>query len=158
MDAMNPGRARSSTTANPRGSIKSDPLIGVWFDMEESNIIALDGSAARVEKVTNDLEKHKEILTSRYGGTGSGRQFINRERSEQEKLDHELDQYITDVLKVLVLAPRMVVFGPAGTKKELIKRMKVNARWRRSELLVEPADKMTDKQKVAWLRAYAGHN
>lgn len=145
----------AAATTRTKRTTNKGPVIGIWIDMGEANIISLDGSKSTVQKVINDLEKHKHLLTARHGGTQSGRQFINRERSEQEKLDHELDHYLAEVLKVLDVAPRMVIFGPAATKKELAKRMKANARWRRSEITVEPADKMTDKQKVAWLREFA---
>jgi hypothetical protein len=152
---MKTASPRTKTAAKAKKSTPSDPVIGVWIDMGEANIISLDSARSTVQKVSNDLEKHKHILTARHAGTQSGRQFISKERSEQEKLDHELDHYLAEVLKVLGVAPRMVVFGPAATKKELAKRMKANARWRRSELTVVPADKMTEKQKVAWLREYA---
>jgi hypothetical protein len=155
---MNTRSPLAKAAATARKKTTTGTLIGVWIDLGEANIISLGGAKATVQKVVNDLEKHKQILTARHGGTQSGRQFISKERSEQEKLDHELDHYLAEVLKVLDVAPRMVIFGPAATKKELVKRMKANARWRRSELVVETADKMTEKQKVAWLREYAGRS
>ena len=129
---------------------------GVWIDGSEAVIIAMEQGEITVSAVKNDQVKHKTILNLEHSGTrsgsGAGAHFINQEKKELGKLQHEMRDYLDRVLKVIGSAEQVIVFGPAQAKiglDKLIQEQKPRIACER-----QTTGPMTRNQKVAWVKRY----
>lgn len=149
---------RTRTTTAEASTATSPPAVllntGVWIDTKEAVIITLGGKAPVVRTVQADMERHKQILTTKNTGARAGTRFINMEGKMQEKLDHESVGYCKKVINELGQAGTLVVFGPAQVKHELHKALLKDPQWKKSVIAVETADSMTRNQMVAWVKKY----
>ncbi len=132
------------------------PLCGVWIDGREAVIIRLEAGAVSVRSLKNDQVAHKAIKGLKHRGTRSGTHFISMERSELGSLRKEVKEYTGHVIPDLVGAGRIIVFGPAGMKLDLEKRIANDLPDTICEQMT--TGPMSRNQKVAWVKRYFAKN
>ena len=128
---------------------------GVWIDHRGSVIVALTDGGEHITHIASNVEKHLE----RSGdlplkGSYEPLQVPPDDR-RQMALTGELNTYYDSVIAVIRHYERLLLLGPGEAKGELHKRLvksKLNARVD----AVETADKMTDPQIAAKVRAHFG--
>lgn len=128
---------------------------GVWIDHRESVIVALTPDGERITHIASNVEKHLERGgDSPLKGPYEALQ-VPADDSRQRALTHELNLYYDAVIAVLRNFDSLLLFGPGEAKGEIHQRLlaaKLGARIH----AVEAADKMTDPQIVAKVRAHFG--
>lgn len=126
--------------------------IGVWIDLREAVIISLRDGTAEVKKVECHTDKHKRILQSRNSGSWFGDHFINDEKKQLGRQRKEMQDYLGRVIRAIGRPDRLVIFGPAQAKRDLLKAVgTMKPPLACTELTTGP---MSRNQKVAWVKRY----
>jgi hypothetical protein len=128
---------------------------GVWIDHRSALIVTLTADGEHSSLIASNVEKHPERSgDSPLKGPYEARQ-VPADDSRQRALTGELNIYYDAVIAALRNYEALLILGPGEAKGELHKRlvkMKLGAR----VAGVETADKMTDRQIAAKVRAYFG--
>ena len=150
--------------------------VGVWIDTEKAVIISLNGvehratlrtslSGERSSKSPKISDESYKIISSpiqtklRIPGdtkefARSGNQHYSTEIKNMHKLKNVKQQFFKVILQGIKDVDEFVLFGPSLIKKEFealtCKYPQIHSRL----LSVEPADIMSDKQKVQWVENY----
>ncbi|MDD2467877.1 MAG: hypothetical protein PHI97_28185 [Desulfobulbus sp.] len=126
---------------------------GIWIDHRKAIIVLLSAQGEETLKITSNVEKHQ----GRNNGTSPTvpfeAQLVKADDSQERKFTAQLDQYYTEVTKVLSTAESILIFGPGEAKGEL-KRHLEDAKLGETIIAVETSDKMTDPQISAKVREY----
>jgi hypothetical protein len=128
---------------------------GVWIDHRGSVIVALTQDGEHITHISSNVEKHlARGGDSPLKGSYEPLQVPPDDR-RQRALTGELNTYYDSVIAAIRNYDSLLLFGPGEAKGELHKRLvksKLNARVD----AVETADKMTDPQIAAKVRAHFG--
>lgn len=128
--------------------------VGVWIDTHKAVIVSLNGKEASVKDLISQVESRLRIKGDGDDQSRFGNQYINDEKSKEERHDHQVKSFLKDVIKEVEDAEKIVVFGPSIMKTELRKAIHDNRQVSSKLLGVEPADEMTENQMVAWVKDY----
>lgn len=127
--------------------------IGIWLDFKEASIIDLSIVETRVDKISSEIEHfqprggaHPKL---RWGATEniSERTYLER-RKQQEKA------YFQKLIDAVREGDELFIFGPAEAKDNFIKAIKNSNNFHPSVRGVERANRMTDNQKIAKVKAF----
>jgi hypothetical protein len=125
---------------------------GVWIDHRRAVIVGLTPDGEVTSVILSKVEKHPERAgDSPLKGAFEAAQVPADDR-RQRALTGELNIYYDAVIAALRNYARLLVFGPGEAKGELharLLKMKLGGR----VAAVESADRMTDHQIVAKVRA-----
>jgi len=131
----------------------------VWIDAREAVIVRWDGTAARIERLASDVPPHHRATghvrsdpLTRGGNSGD-----RAGAAERRRIEH-LDRFVAAVADRIGEEETLVLVGH-GTTYERLERTLRNrdAAARRSRSLqARRADRPTDRQLVAELRAHLG--
>jgi hypothetical protein len=128
---------------------------GVWIDHRGAVIVALAENGEHLTHIASKVEKHlARGGDSPLKGTYEPLQVPSDDK-RQRALTGELNDYYDLVIKAIRNYDSLLLLGPGEAKGELHKRLvksKLNARVD----AVETADKMTDPQIAAKVRAHFG--
>jgi hypothetical protein len=149
---------------------------GVWIDTEKAVIISLNGvehratirnsqSGERSGKSPKISDETYKIISSpiqtklRIPGdtkefARSGIQHYSTEIKNMHKLKNVKQQFFKGILQGINDVDEFVLFGPSLIKKEFEALMYKYPQIHSRLLSVEPADVMSDKQKVQWVENY----
>ena len=126
--------------------------VGLWIDRKQAVIVALDDTRASVTKLQSGAQ-HPGYRGAPRTKTGYGAQYgKGDDQVDQQYLQH-LDKYYKQVVAHLRAATSVLIFGPGEAKSDLrkhLKRVKAHGRL----VIMEPADKMTDRQILAKVRKH----
>jgi hypothetical protein len=128
---------------------------GVWIDHRQCVIVTFESSGDHITHIASNVQSHLERggdspLKGRYEA-----HQVPADDSRQRALTGELNRYYDAVIAVLRNSERLLLFGPGEAKGELHKRLE-SAKLAARVLAVESADKMSDPQIVAKVRARFG--
>ncbi len=128
---------------------------GVWIDHRGSVIVALTDDGEHIRHIASNVEKHLQRGgDSPLKGSYEPLQVPPDDR-RQMALTGDLNTYYDSVIAAIRHYDSLLLLGPGEAKGELHKRLvksKLNARVD----AVETADKMTDPQIAAKVRAHFG--
>ena len=155
---------------------KYEKKVGVWIDTEKAVIISLNGvehrSAIRDFRSGERSGKSPKISYETYkiisspiqtklripGDTKefarSGIQHYSTEIKNTHKLKNVKQQFFKVILQGINDIDEFVLFGPLLIKKEFEALIYKYPQLHSRLLSVEPADVMSDKQKVQWVENY----
>ena len=123
--------------------------VGLWIDHREAFIVfaanAAD-SAEETKRIESGVEKHV-----RFSGHAASEGGAEDQRDRQ--FETHLNQYYDEVIAQLNGATSILIFGPGEAKGEFKKRLETKG-LSASVVGVEAADKMTDNQIAAKVRAH----
>ena len=129
---------------------------GIWLDSKEANFIELvDGDLVNFRKIESGNQRGKvkggAAGGGRRGGTAAGvseKTLANRHRNEER-------EYYESILENMRDADEVVIFGPGEAKDQLLNAIKAHPSAFNSDLMaVLTADKMTENQKVAYVKTF----
>lgn len=128
--------------------------IGVWIDSERAVIITLADGTSTMKTLLSGIEGK-----IREDGEGKdyarfGIQYTNNEKKNDKKQQVQVHKFSQEVVEELNGCGEFVVFGPAQMKMELKKVIDTIPLITKKLVDVVPADKMTDKQLIAWVKNY----
>lgn len=127
--------------------------VGVWIDHASARVINIsENDDVSQTKIESGVESQHRTM----GGQGvplPGRIGGNRESHYQRRRNQQLDRYYDRVLESLHSNDRVLLMGPGEAKGELLARMKRAGKPQLPAVTTEPADRLTDAQILARVRA-----
>lgn len=113
--------------------------VGLWIDHSKAVIVFVEGQEEEIKLINAKDEKQH-------------RQSGVADDIRQRELTEDLNVYYDEVISCIRDAEFILIFGPGEAKGELKKRLEKDNLGGRI-VGIEPADKMTDPQIVAKVRA-----
>ncbi len=126
---------------------------GLWIDHRRAVIIVLEGEGAETATIESEVDRQHRAGGSRTS-VPYGPQDAFPEDREQRKYRQSLRSYYREVAAALDLPGEIYVMGPGEAKGEFVKELGRELEPR--VVAVEPADKMTEPQMVARVKAFFG--
>jgi hypothetical protein len=130
---------------------------GVWIDTERAMIIELKDGQSEVGVINSGIETRERFEGEDKKFTRVGSVYIDPETNDERRFDQQVDRYLDTVKAALSNAEALVIMGPAQMKKRLEKLLLEDKSFDGKVLGVEPADKMSENQMVAWVKDYFSH-
>lgn len=119
--------------------------VGVWIDHRDAVIVKLADEGEVISRVNSDMAPHERFSAQAPEGSPEDR----RDR----RFEEHLHKYYDAVMAVIRDADAILIFGPGEAKREFAKRLE-HERLGDRVVSVETADKLTDPQIAARVRAY----
>ena len=128
--------------------------IGIWIDKREAKIVSLKDGNEHLNTITSDIEDFHPA-----GGSGTrlkgGPQDVVQDNKYLERERHQLTEFFKKIIKCIVDADGVVIFGPAEAGIKLNVELSEKHSQLHSKIKsIEKADNMTDNQIKAWVRDY----
>ncbi len=134
--------------------MKNKIKTGIWIDNKQAIIVKLFNGKETVEKIISGIESRVRTKGEGKQFTRMGKQFFTIEKSKEEKLKNQLKKYFDKVIERLKDADSIMIAGPAEAKTGLQKEIAHSKILLSKFKSVEPADSMTDKQVLAFVKNY----
>ena len=128
---------------------------GIWIDHRRAHIVGLNAGAPVATSILSNAEKHPERASDSPLQGSFEAQQVPADDHRQRALTGELNMYYDAVIDAIRDYGKVLIIGPGEAKGELRARL-IKANRGDRIAAVEPADKMTDPQIVAKVRAYFG--
>ena len=124
--------------------MKTAKMLGIWMDNSTAHVMPLTNQPMLSTVVTSAFtsEERKETL-----GTGGEHVMHNKEQQQQSVYYKKLGDIIAGYDEVLI-------FGPTNAKAELCNVLKADQHFKNIVITMQPADKMTEPQEHAFVKAY----
>jgi hypothetical protein len=126
---------------------------GLWIDHRKAIIVTLSEKGETTREILSNVEKQP----GRFGGKRSTASFesdlVQADDTRQRRFTKHLGGFYNEVLECIRDAQSVLIFGPGEAKGELKKIMEQNNLLDRV-VVMESADKMTDRQITARARNY----
>lgn len=128
--------------------------IGIWIDKREAKIFSLQDGNEHFNTITSDIEDFHPG-----GGSGTrlkgGPQDVVQDSKYLEREHHQLTEFFKEIIKCIIDANAIVIFGPAEAGIKLNVELSEKHSQLHSKIKsIEKADNMTDNQIKAWVRDY----
>ncbi|MGE5400827.1 MAG: hypothetical protein ACM3S2_10510 [Ignavibacteriales bacterium] len=125
--------------------MKSDSIkTGIWIDRNRSVIVSLEGDEAVIRVINSDMEKNVRFTRGAFKET--------EEDIRNRRIRNQFHVYLENVAGKLRDTDYLLVMGPGNAKIELGKHL-IKSRFRGHIISIETADKMTERQLAAKVRA-----
>jgi len=131
---------------------------GIWMDYEKAYIALVSPDGEEITMLPSRVEGRVRTSGGSRAKTPYGAQDVVSESTRQERRDRQLQQYYQQVLVELTDADKILIFGPGKAKTEFFKELQKSKKFADKIVGVETADKMTEKQIVAKVRALFASN
>jgi len=118
---------------------------GIWIDHRKAVIVSVTDGGESINEINSQTGKRVRFT----GGTAS--QDGSTEDVRDRQYGNRLNNYYDAVIAFIRDADTIQIFGPGEAKKELVKRLEHDGMKDRI-LIIETADKMTDRQISARVR------
>jgi stalled ribosome rescue protein Dom34 len=130
---------------------------GIWIDTQKAFIVTLDESGHATKTLLSQIETKERIPGESKDFTRFGKQYFSPEEKKEHKRKQEVRDFLKAILKEIKTSDEIVIFGPAGMKKEMEKFILEDKSLKLSLNPVETADKMTENQMISWVKDYFGY-
>jgi len=121
--------------------------VGLWVDHSETLVVFIGNDGDETRRIRSGMEPHV-----RFSGGNRTEQGSADDQRDTQFASH-LDRYYDQVISQIRNAGSILIFGPGEAKGELKKRLESKGLGGRI-VGVETADKMTERQIAAKVRAY----
>jgi hypothetical protein len=128
--------------------------VGVWIDHAEAVVVTLINGQEKTERVRSHAEGHLRLSGGARARSPYGPQDIASERKMQERRMHQLQRFYRDVAGAIRDADRIFILGPGEAKLEFEKQLRKSKELSAKLGAVETADRMTEAQMAATVRAF----
>jgi hypothetical protein len=132
--------------------------IGIWIDTKYAYVIKLSETSHSIKKIESNIETRERIQgeSKKYGRFGG--QYLTYEKNRENKRQLETNNFIKNLLKELLNANSIVLFGPANMKKILEKEIESNMQIANKLKGTFNSEQLTENQMVAWVKDFFNHN
>ncbi len=133
---------------------------GIWLDSKEANFIELqDGDLVSFHKIASDVETSHSKGGNPAGGRQGGTMTGASEKKQEHRRHNQEHSYFKEIIENVQGADEVVIFGPGEAKDLLVNAIQEHPSHFGSQLMaVKTADKMTENQKVAYVKTFFGGN
>lgn len=117
--------------------------LGIWMDHSVANLMEYSDSAIQTQTINCDFNHQaKEEALSR------------GEEAMHTKEQGEHADYYWELAKLIRKYDEVLLFGPTNAKTELFNTFKDDHLYSEIKVEIKPADKMTENQQHAFVKAY----
>ncbi len=127
--------------------------VGIWIDHRKAVVVIIENGEENLLTITGDIDRHPEATGGWRTSTPWGPQSPNQEHHQEGHFQHQLANFYKEVIKAIGKPDQLFVMGPAQAKHEFAEAVEKVADLRAVPLKLEAADKMTDPQVAAKVRA-----
>ena len=125
--------------------MKTPKTLGIWMDHATAHLIDLQNTENNHSIVSDFTFDTKEEALSR------SENLMHNKRQQMQVA------YYKEIAAVILKYEQVLLFGPTNAKTELHNYVKDDLRYKNIKIGTMAADKMSDKQKLAFVRTYFGH-
>ena len=129
--------------------------VGLWIDHRKAVIVTLSDEVEATRLVEANVGKHVRYSDSGRSGKSHDSRSGAGEDTRERHFEGELNQYYDEVIAHIRDADAILILGPGEAKGELKTRLERDGLGNRI-VAIETADKMTDRQVAAIVRARVG--
>ena len=123
--------------------MKNLEKLGIWMD--HSNAHILNSSIDRIETMT---------ISSKFTHQEKEHSLSKSENLMHHKEQQQQHEYYKEIGDVIKSYNEVIVFGPTDAKVELVNFLKQDHHFDNIKIEVKNADKMTEHQEYAFVKAY----
>jgi len=127
--------------------------VGLWIDHREAVMVFLTPKGEVTKEIRSDAEKHAGRINGVRSTASYEARQVPADDRRQSSFSGHLDSFYDEVIACIRDAESILIFGPGEAKDELKKRIERHKASSRIAA-VETADKMTERQIAAKVRAY----
>jgi hypothetical protein len=121
--------------------------VGIWIDHERAIVVFASEGRVRTQTLDSHVGGHPHY---------SGQQDGGGEKKYEERHGEHLDRFYDEVIRELADSDELLIFGPGEAKLELKARLNRSKPQSARTVRVETADKLTNPQIVAKVKAHFG--
>jgi hypothetical protein len=126
---------------------------GVWIDHRKAIIVTFSDKGEETQEILSDVEKQRGRFKGKRSTTSFESQLVQADDRQQREFTKSLKGFYEKVVSCFRNAKSVLIFGPGEAKGELKKRIEQNNH-RDGVVVMESADKMTDRQIAAKAHHY----
>lgn len=127
---------------------------GIWIDTQKAFIVTLDESRFSTKTILSHIETKERIPGESKEFTRFGNQYFSPEEKKEHKRKQEEKEFFKAILKEIKTSEEIIIFGPAGMKKEFEKFLREDKSLKFTIEPVVTAGKMTENQMISWVKDY----
>lgn len=132
--------------------------VGIWIDQKEANIITLTKKDVHCKTIYSDIETRIRLEGEKKQYGRFGDQYLVDEKGKKNRINEYTQRYLNRVLKELLKADEIVLFGPAQTKIKLEKMISEVPELAIKMKGIQASENMTHNQKLAYVKDYYKNN
>lgn len=122
--------------------MKTQKKVGIWMDHLNANLIDVEAT------------DRNRTITSKFDYDVQDEAIRKSENGMHNKRQQLTEDYYKEIADVILNYNHVLLFGPTNAKTELYNYIMEDLRFKDIKFTVEPADKMTDNQKDAFVKNY----
>ena len=123
--------------------MKTTKHLGIWMDHSIAHVIELNNETILRNTIESQSEPKENVEN-----------VIKDESHMLNKEQRQLSAYYKKLSDVIKNFEDVVLFGHTDAKKELFNFMKESHQFEKIKIELKPADKMTENQQHAFVKAY----
>ncbi|MDZ4401741.1 hypothetical protein [Prosthecobacter sp.] len=131
--------------------------IGLWIDHRRAVIVSESSAGEEIKVILSDADRQPGRIHGERSTTPFEAQLTEADDVSQRKFTAQLHRYYEEVIACVREAEEIFIFGPGEAKGELHKELE-KALPKGCVVVVETADKMTDRQIAARVRDHFKHD
>lgn len=126
---------------------------GVWLDSKQAIIFKIKNNQEMEARITTELDS-KHVKGGSRMSVPYGPHDAVSDSKVTERRKHQMNEYFEEIMKEIKGANRILLFGPGSIKKQLKLKIEDEYHFRKSTVMLETADSMTDNQIKARIRIF----
>lgn len=121
----------------------SSKKLGIWMDHSNANLMEFTKDPIETRVLSADFSHQDKVHT------------LNRSEAVMHNREqHQEGDYYKRLGEVIRNYDDVLLFGPTDAKTELFNQLQLDHRFETIKIAVQQADKMTDNQQHAFVKAY----
>lgn len=121
--------------------MKSNKNLGIWMDYSSADLINPDQDA-------------HEVIRSKFSPAIKEEALKKGEKHMHHKEQQVRETYFKEIANKIMEYDHVLLFGPTNAKTELHHYLNGEPRFQHVKVTVEPADKMTENEKKAFVKEH----
>jgi hypothetical protein len=144
----------SSIRHNYLKILRMKKQVGIWLDTDKAVLVNLSPNGEEVKTIESMIESRLSVPGEKKAYHRLGAMFLNSSKHHINKRKQQMNQYFNNIIKSVDGASNIFIFGPSITKIELEKEMKKHHEFWNKEIQISSADKMTQRQTIAFVKKH----
>ncbi len=121
----------------------TEKCLGIWMDHAAAHLIEFDSGSRGVT-----------VVLSRFTHQVKAESLNKGEKLMHNKEQHLESEYYHGLGRIIQKYDKVILFGPTDAKVELYNLLMADHQFGKTKIKVQKADKMTENQQHAFVRAY----
>jgi len=127
--------------------------IGLWIDHKKAILMIQAEQGESIQRIESEVGRRVHYRGASHPKTSFSAQYQQADDQLDNKFTEQLNKFYENVIAHLRDVHTVLIFGPGEAKRELEKRI-VHAKVKVPMIVIETADKMTERQIAAKVRSY----